>query len=186
MADFWEVVPGLVVDSDGEIIEAADIDDPMKFLAAMRHDAKCQAKEWESRVDNLDRVLLKKQAAKVTVYGDIVSAVKGGTYNKTDARRFADLILDAFPQAFDLEHEEAVAAVLAVLAAATGFKKDLLPDGAGDLYSAATAVIEKRPWVETSIARRPAPARVAPKGEAVAPDVLAEYAKEYAGGSHAS
>ena len=35
MADYIEAAPGLIVDTDGEIVSAAGIDDPLKFIVAL-------------------------------------------------------------------------------------------------------------------------------------------------------
>jgi hypothetical protein len=153
MTDYIALENGMVIDTDGVIIEAADINDAMKFLAEQRHDAKQQAKEWEHRVDVLDTVILKNQAEKKLTYGETVIAIRGGTYTKTDPAKFAE---EVYAKPIELED------LFAIIAAATGFKKDLLPEVALEAYQATTTTFEKRPWVESSVARRRAAEFVQP------------------------
>lgn len=169
MSDYIEVAPGLVVTEDGEIVEAADIDDPLKFIVLQRHEANMQIKQWEARKAVLDQVIQKRQSDRTVTYGDVVSAIRGGSYNKTDSEALAKaLVCEGSPlaEAFDFEHTDKVAVVLALIGAASGFRKDDVPADAKPLYEAHTATLEKRPWVETSVARKAAPARVTRQAEA--------------------
>lgn len=149
----------LVIDESGEIIESAGIDDALKFVVLQREEAHRQAKEWGKRVDDLDRVILRKQEGRKVAYGPVVAVVRGGTYNKTDCGKLAEGVATAFPEAFDMEHEGQVAAVLGIIASATGFKRDAMPEDARILYDFATEKLEKRSWIETSTARELAPER---------------------------
>lgn len=160
MADYIEAAPGLIVDTDGEIVSAAGIDDPLKFIVARRDEARRQMKRWEELTADLDRVILRKQGDKTVAYGNVIATIRGGTYAKTDVRRFALESLLRLSDGLDFEHPEATDAIQAVIAAASGFKRDLLPESVRHLYDEATATLEKRPWVETAIARELAPARV--------------------------
>jgi hypothetical protein len=157
VADYIAIAFGLVIDTDGEIIEAAGIDDAMKFIAAQRHDAKQQEKEWAARVEALDRVLLRKQQEKRLAYDDIVVSIGGGTYSKTDAEKFAELLWE-----MPLEMED----VFCIISAASGFKKDKLPAFAEEAYAASTEVLEKRAWIESRVARKRAPRMLAEQPEA--------------------
>lgn len=166
MSDYIYLDNGLVIDENGEIIESADPDSALQLIVLRRHEAKRQVKEWQQQVDDLDRVILKRQESRTAVYGDTVATVRGGAYSKTNGFAFAAAIAEAFGDAFDFEHEDAVQAVLDVIAAATGFKRDALPEEAIPAYELATATLEKRPWVETSPIKRPAPARITGPGDA--------------------
>lgn len=146
MSDYIELEPGLVIDSDGEIVESASIDDAMKFLAARRHEAKQQLKAYERYIEDLDRVLLRHQKERKLAYGDVVISVRGGTYRKTDTESFAQLV-GSMPVEFD--------DMVALVAAATGFKRELVPESLRDAYDECTATLEKRPWIESEVARKP-------------------------------
>ena len=159
MSDYIEVEPGLVIDSEGEIIESASIDDAMKFLAARRHEAKQQLKAYEHYIEDLDRVLLRYQKDRKLAYGDVVISVRGGTYRKTNTDAFAELVAT-----MPLEFAEMVALV----ASATGFKRELVPEILRDAYDECTATLEKRPWIESDVARKPAPVMAAPSGTLLA------------------
>ena len=159
MSDYIEVEPGLVIDSEGEIIESASIDDAMKFLAARRHEAKQQLKAYEHYIDDLDRVLLRYQKDRKLAYGDVVISVRGGTYRKTDAQKFADML-----SAMAVEFDD----LMGLVAAATGFKRDDVPEILRDAYDDCTATLEKRPWIESDVARKPAPVMAAPSGKMLA------------------
>ena len=149
MTDYLNLGDGLIVSDDGEIIEAAGIDDTLAFIARKRHEAKRQEAEWEAYRKTLDQVLLRKQHEKRVAYGDVVTTISGGTYDTTDAGLFAQSLWD---QSLELE------VLFEIIASATGFKRALLPERVRDLYDAATTTHDKRPWVVTSIARQPAPA----------------------------
>ena len=153
MSDYIEVEPGLVIDSEGEIIESASIDDAMKFLAARRHEAKQQLKAYEHYIDDLDRVLLRYQKDRKLAYGDVVISVRGGTYRKTNTDAFAQLI-----GLMPVEDQD----LFELVAAATGFKRELVPEILRDAYDECTATLEKRPWIESDVARRPAPVMTPP------------------------
>lgn len=159
MSDFIEVEPGLVIDDNGEIIESAGIDDAVKFLAARRHEAKQQLKAYERYIDDLDRVLLRYQKDRKLAYGDVVISVRGGTYRKTDTTKLAD-VLGVMAVEFD--------DLMALVAAATGFRRDDVPEILRDAYDDCTATLEKRPWIESDIARKPAPVRRPPDGALLA------------------
>lgn len=170
--EYIEVAPGLVVDGNGEIVEDGSGDGLLR-VAQLRHEAYVQKRAFESYIEDLDRVLLKQQSEKKVAYGTVVCSVRGGTYTKVDSAQFADLVYERFTSAFavfDAEADQAVAAVLAIVAAATGFKREALPEPAWALLDAATTTLTKRPWVETSVARHEAPVRrlVAAPAEEVA------------------
>jgi len=156
MADYIEIAPGLVVSEDGEIIESGSIDDPLKFLVSQRHEANVQIKSWEARRAVLDAVILRKQSERTVDYSGVVCSLRGGSYSRTDSRAFAAGASESIG-GLDWEHPELATAILDIIAAATGFKRDSLPESARDAYDAATLRLEKRPWVETSVARRLAP-----------------------------
>lgn len=149
MSDYLDLGDGLVVSDDGEIVSSAGIDDPLAFIARRRHEAKRQEDEWQAYRKTLDAVLLRKQEERRVAYGDVVTTLSSGTYNTTDTGFFAELLF-----ARTLEPET----FLEVIAAALGFKRDLLPEAVRDLYDTATTTHEKRPWVITSTARKSAPA----------------------------
>ena len=139
---------GLIVDDDsGEIIDSAGIDDPLKFSAERRHAAKEQIDEWTALLRNYDRVLLASLEGK-TAYGDIVVSVRSSSYPVWHADVFA-LELSALELTRD-EYAEA-------LAAAKGFDTDALPDVLRLPAQMATERRRKRPWIESSIARKVAP-----------------------------
>ena len=148
MSDYIEVAPGLVVSEDGEIIESSGIDDPLKFLVSQRHEANVQIKSWEARRAVLDAVILRRQADRTVDYSGVVCSLRGGTYRKTDAGKLADLLGEMPVEANDL---------LALVAAATAFKLDSVPSILREAVEDCTTTHEKRPWVETSAARRLAP-----------------------------
>ena len=160
MADYIEAAPGLIVDTDGEIVSAAGIDDPLKFIVARRDEARRQMKAWEKTTEDLDRVILRNQDAKTVAYGNVIATIRGGTYSKTDVPCFAKAAGVFLADGLDFEHPEEAEEILSIIAAASGFKRDLLPESVRDLYDRWTATLEKRAWVETSIARELAPARV--------------------------
>jgi hypothetical protein len=150
MSDYFEIEPGLVISEDGEIVDNANQDDSLAFIARRRHEARVQLKAYEDYIRVLDAVLLKKQHDKRVAYGDTVCTIAGGTYSKTDAAAFSDALEDLPLEAADL---------LDVIGAATGFKRELLGWNEKVLaaFDANTATLEKRPWLQTSIARKPAP-----------------------------
>jgi len=148
MSDYIEIAPGMVISEDGEIIDSGNIDDPLKFLVSQRHEANVQVKSWEARRAVLDAVILRKQAERTMDYSGIVCSLRGGTYRKTDAGQLADLLAEMPVESSDL---------LALVAAATAFKADSVPPILRDVVDDCTTTHEKRPWVETSVARRPAP-----------------------------
>ena len=148
MSDYVEVAPGLIINEDGEIVESNGIDDPLKFLVAQRHEANVQIKSWEARRAVLDAVILRKQDTRTVDYSGVVCSLRGGTYRKTDSGKLADLLGEMPVEANDL---------LALVAAATAFKLDSVPPILRDVVEDCTTTHEKRPWVETSAARRLAP-----------------------------
>lgn len=148
MSDYIEVAPGLIINEDGEIIESSGIDDPLKFLVAQRHEANVQIKSWEARRAVLDAVILRKQDGRTVDYSGVVCSLRGGTYRKTDAGKLADLLAEMPVESDDL---------LALVAAATAFRLDCVPPILRDVVEDCTTTHEKRPWVETSAARRLAP-----------------------------
>ena len=139
---------GLIVDDDsGEIIDSAGIDDPLKFSAERRHAAKEQVDEWTALLRNYDRVLLASLEGKVA-YGDIVVSVRSGSYTTFHPEHFA-----AEVEALELTQDELRAAI----GAAKGFESGLLPDVLQRALDLATERRQKRPWIESSIARKVAP-----------------------------
>ncbi len=149
MSDYIEIEAGLVISEDGEIIDAANVDDPIAFLARQRHEAKVQEKEWAERVSVLDRVLLKQQGEKRMSYGTVVVDVRTGTYPKFDRAEYADAISE-----IEFTREELMALVLA----AKDFDRASLPAAVVDIYDEALKHPEKRPWIQTSNVRKAAPA----------------------------
>jgi hypothetical protein len=148
MSDYIEVAPGLIINEDGEIVESNDIDDPLKFIIAQRHEANVQVKSWEARRGVLDAVILRRQADRTVDYSGVVCSLRGGSYRKTDAGKLADLLAEMPVESDDL---------LALVAAATAFRLDCVPPILRDAVEDCTTTHEKRPWVETSAARKLAP-----------------------------
>lgn len=148
--------PALLVDDEtGEILEVPQGVDALFLVAHRRHDAKQQEDAWKAQRAMLDAVLLKKQEEKKAEYGDIIVAIKGGSYSKTDAEALANLVYERFRSAFS-DDSVAVSAVLGLIAAASGFAKDKIPQPTLGIYEEATEWLEKRPWVETRpVLRRP-------------------------------
>src|SRR3990167_11510425 len=83
----------LTVDEDGEIVDAADMDDPLAFVARNRHEARQQLAAYERYIAVLDRGILKKQSEKKMTYpGDVVISVRTSTYSKTDSALFSEFL----------------------------------------------------------------------------------------------
>ncbi len=141
---------GTIDPDSGEIIDAASIDDPLAFAVRKRDEAKRQENEWEAYRKALDAVILRRQQEKRVAYGDVVCDLRSGTYTTTDADKFAEALYDG--PALELE------TIYEIIAAATGFKRDLLPERARQAYDDATMTHTKRPWIQTSTARKQAPA----------------------------
>jgi hypothetical protein len=148
MSDYIEVAPGLIINEDGEIVESNDIDDPLKFIIAQRHEANVQVKSWEARRGVLDAVILRRQADRTVDYSGVVCSLRGGSYRKTDAGKLADLLAEMPVESDDL---------LALVAAATAFRLDCVPPILRDAVEDCTTTHEKRRWVETAAARKLAP-----------------------------
>jgi hypothetical protein len=148
VSDYIEVAPGLIINEDGEIVESHGIDDPLKCIIAQRHEANVQVKSWEARRAVLDAVILRKQDSRTVDYSGVVCSLRGGTYRKTDAGKLADLLAEMPVESSDL---------LALVAAATAFKADSVPPILREVIEDCTTTHEKRPWVETSVARKLAP-----------------------------
>lgn len=148
MSDYLEIEPGLIVSDDGEIIESAHQNDTLAFVARRRHEAHVQEKDWHDFKRVLDAVLMRQQSEKRTAYGDTVVTVQGGTYQTFDRVGFA-----AFLSQIELTRDE----LLALAGAATGFAREDMPDATHDIYDESVTTKEKRPWVLSSVARRPAP-----------------------------
>lgn len=139
----------LVIDDEtGEIIDAAGIDDPLKFVAQKRHEAAQQMKEWEELRRNYDRVLLRNQELLKVTYGDVVIARRSSSYPVFQALDFGSMLAD-----LELTAEER----LQILFAAKGFTREMLPEVAQPLLDKATEHRQKQPWIESSIARKVAP-----------------------------
>lgn len=142
-------IDALVIDDEtGEIIDAAGIDDPLKFVAQKRHEAAQQMKEWEELRRNYDRVLLRNQEEAKTSYGDVVIARRTSTYPVFDASTFGSMLFDT-----ELTAEER----LEVIFAAKGFNRELLPEVLRPALDEATEHRQKQPWIESSVARKVAP-----------------------------
>lgn len=150
--------PDLVVDEDGVIIDSAGINDVLAFIVSRRHEARQQAKEWEAYQKTLDAVLLKQLPQSRMTYGDVVVGRYGGTYSTTDCGAFAESLFE-----LALEAEE----MFEVISAAQGFTRDNLPEKVRQVFDDCTTKAEKRPWIQSSIARKLAPKvkREAPEGE---------------------
>lgn len=148
MADYLYLENGIVIDEDGEIVDAAGHDDPLAYIATRRADAKIQLKEWESYIEGLDRVLLRKQMERRMSYGDVVIRIGGGRYYQTNAKALAEMLSDAEARREDL---------VGLLAAAKGFRKDEVPEPVRFMYEDVTAAIEKKPWIESAVARKSPP-----------------------------
>ena len=142
-------IDALVIDDEtGEIIDAAGIDDPLKFIALKRHEAAQQMKEWEELRRNYDRVLLRNQEEAKTSYGDVVIAKRTSSYPVFDGEAFGGKALDV---------ELTAAERVLFYFAAKGFNRDLLPDVLKPVLDEATEHRQKQPWIESSIARKVAP-----------------------------
>jgi len=133
----------LIVTEDGEIVESHG-PDRLSVVATRRHDAYQQIKRWEAVLANFDRVLL--QNGVYGAFGGIVINSRQSSYTKTDVQKFVEEI----PEMSYSELE-------ALARAASGFKREKLPEMAIKAYDAATARIPKRPWIESAIAHRAAP-----------------------------
>lgn len=170
-AEFYDLGGGLIVDSEGEIVET-DEDNPLLLLAARRHDAHEQMKGWDDWLNKVDRVFLKQQMEKRQAYGTVVIDVCGGSYKVLNGEAFADLAWELVEGA---EPMVIIRRLLQVIAAGTGFRAaqdkrqpelPYLEPAMAAVYEKAREAREKRPWVQSSVARRPAPAvRIVPNPE---------------------
>jgi hypothetical protein len=141
-----ELEPGLVVDGDsGEILEIAEGIDPLLALALARHDAKEQEEAWKRRRIVADVALLARQEEKRAQYANVLVTVMQRTYEQTDAVKFADELAGAA-----IEWPE----LMAVIAAAKGFKRGLLPEKAVEAFRAATVQLPTKPWIESQVVLR--------------------------------
>lgn len=105
---------GKVVNNDGENIPV--IDDPeMVSIVAEREAAKGQEKFWRERVKALEQQLRELGAPDRAAYGGIVLATQQATRYERDAAALSDYLYDNPAEPDDL---------LALIAAATGFKRD--------------------------------------------------------------
>lgn len=147
-AEYTYLDGGIVIDDQGEIIESGGHDDPLSVLAYRRADAYRQKQEWQSYIEALDRVLLRKQQARRTAYGDVVITLASRRYPRTDKDALAATLLDAEASREDLA---------GLIRAATGFRAEDVPETVRDMFDDFTATLETRPWVTSSFARRAAP-----------------------------
>lgn len=167
--EFYDL-DGVIVDSDGVIVESA-IDNPLLFLAQRRHEAKTQEKAYEDYLRVIDRVLLKNQTDAKLAYGDTVIAVKGGRYATINGSMFADLVWEVVMS----EDENVIERLLRIISAGTAFRaaqdednpvRPFLEPAIAEVLDKAKDWHEKRAWVESSVARRPAPkVRIVPNPE---------------------
>lgn len=142
-------IDGLVVDEEtGEIVEAPVGGDALTMVAVRRHYAHEQEKTWERARQGFDRVLLARQDTPKATYADVMVAVRGRTYSDTDVEAFADMVIET-----PLEPSE----MAQLIAAAKGFKRDLLPERLRPLFDSATAARESKPWIESRAVLKPAP-----------------------------
>lgn len=173
--DFYQLVDdatgdSLIVDSDGVIVET-NIDDPLLMLAQRRHEAKAQIKAYEDYLRTIDQVFLKNQTDAKRAYGDVVLSIRGGRYSTVNGEMFANLLIERYydmlqTEPTDDEHPSFEGILLDVVAAATGYRtepdakdadKPYLKPEIVALLNNAREWHEKRAWVESSVARRPAP-----------------------------
>lgn len=167
LEDFYQLVDdatgdSLIVDSDGVIVET-NIDDPLLMLAQRRHEAKAQIKAYEDYLRTIDQVFLKNQTDAKRAYGDVVLSIQGGRYSTLNGEAFADLVWEVVNGD---EHNDAIERLLAVIAAGTSFRaepdakdpaKAVLEPEIAAVLDKAKEWHEKRPWVQSAVARRPAP-----------------------------
>lgn len=167
LEDFFQLVDdatgeSLIVDSDGVIVET-NIDDPLLMLAQRRHEAKTQIKAYEDYVRTIDQVFLRNQTDAKRAYGDVVLSIKGGRYSTVNGEAFADLVWEVINGD---EHNDAIERLLGVIAAGTAFRtepdtkdpaKPVLAPEIAAVLDKAREWHEKRSWVESSVARKPAP-----------------------------
>jgi len=132
---------GLVVDDDtGEVIEIPEGVDALTLLAHGRHDAKGQEDAWKQRRQAYDAALLAKMTEKRANFTGVVVSVMGRTYTKTDVDAFADSLAAAAIEWPDL---------MAVIAAAQGFKRDLLPESVWEIYDKHTEHLPTKAWIDS-------------------------------------
>jgi hypothetical protein len=155
------------VDTDsGERVDIADQDSPALFVVTKRHDAKEQEKLWRQRVGIYDGILLRREVLpdERQVFGQIQARVAGSTYRDLDGVVFADMVFERFREAFS-DDAKAVKPLLAILAAATGYRlesrdslkndKPTLPREAEGIYRIAAPTKPTSSWIETRpVARR--------------------------------
>lgn len=165
LEDFYQLGEdgdSIIVDSDGVIVDT-NIDSPLLYVAQRRHEAKTQAKAYEDYIQSLDRVLLKNQTDPKLAYGDVVVSIRGGRYSTINGEAFADLVWEVINGD---EHNDAIERLLAVIAAGTAYRAepDAKDPAKAHLEPEIAAVLdkarewhEKRAWVETAVARKPAP-----------------------------
>lgn len=152
--------------SSGEIIDLAPDTDRLGFVILSRDDAFAQEKLWEKRRKIFDAILLDPRQGltetRVT-FGDIVASVRSSTYAALNGQMFAEMIFERFRGAFS-DDAEAVGRVLAILAAATGYRvesrdalrdgKPFLPKEAEGLYRIAAPAKPTSAWIATERARK--------------------------------
>lgn len=154
MTEEWEENPNEWVDeATGEILEIpTGVGDRLAWAVSQRHHAKEEEDEWAKRRHKLDALIQAEQGVPKAVFDGIVSAIKGGTYNSTDAKALAN----------DLYFSEVPRDVLTdVIAAATAFRRAELSEEMQAFYDQHTEKKQKRSWVETSIVLEAAPRRKA-------------------------
>ena len=169
--DFGEGVV-LEIDPDsGEVLTDVRPGSPMLHAVAVRrHYAKAEEKEWARACAVLDQVLLRSQDETVAAYGDVsIRTVRDRSYPSQDAEAFANMLYERYASAFahTPEAQDAVGAVMTVLAASKGFKRDALPEAAQALLDRVTEWKPMKQWVESSIVRTAAPRRQKAVTEAI-------------------
>lgn len=149
---------GLVVDDEsGEVVSLPAGTEKLGFVARKRHEAHDQEKAWGRTRLILDQVLLREQEVPTATYDSVVIRVAGGTYTKTDGQAMADLVMTRVQAAFSEGVTHDITYVVGIIAAATGFKRDALPEQAVAFYDAVTERMEKRPWIESQPVLKRAP-----------------------------
>lgn len=168
MTEIIDFGDGVVLEIDpetGEVVtDIAPGSQLLYAIAQKRHYAKAEEDAWGQAKHALDAVLLRQQDEKTAAYGDIsIRAMRDQAYASQDVEAFADMVFERWGTAFahDPAAQDAVKAVLAILGASKGYKRDTLPEAARELLDRVTEWKAKRSWIESSVVRQPAPRRKA-------------------------
>lgn len=92
MADLFDLGDGLIVDSDGVIVECASGAPDLTRVAVLAAEAQQQIKTWEAYAGALKAVLVAQQEDRKATYGDVLVSINQTTYRDIDSERLADLL----------------------------------------------------------------------------------------------